>query len=91
MTLFQEDNILGMNACQSNIWSSISKVEMSLIIVIIEPAYQHVLFRVYTEHERSPYTEHAASGLPNPAHLEVVQAQDQQSVSCKSYVIYQKV
>ena len=36
----------------------------------------------YTEHMRSPYTEHAASGLPNPAdlggELRFVQAQDQQ-------------
>ena len=37
---------------------------------------------------RSPYTEHAASGLPNPSHLEgelrVVQAQDQQVVTTRS-------
>ena len=37
---------------------------------------------------RSPYTEHAASGLPNPTHLEVEvrfdQAQDQQVVTTRS-------
>ena len=40
------------------------------------------LFTVCTEQLRSPYTEHAASGLPNPAHLEEEirfdQPQDQQ-------------
>ena len=30
----------------------------------------HKLFTVCTEHVRSPYNEHAASGLPNPTHLE---------------------
>ena len=37
---------------------------------------------------RSPYTEHAASGLPNPTHLEgkvpFYQAQDQQVVTTRS-------
>ena len=30
----------------------------------------HKLFAVYTEQVRAPYTELAASGLPNPTHLE---------------------
>ena len=29
----------------------------------------HELFTVCTELVRSPYTEHAASGLPNPTHV----------------------
>ena len=41
-----------------------------------------------TEQVRSPYTEHAASGLPNPTHLEgevrFDQAQDQQVVTTRS-------
>ena len=45
----------------------------------------HKLFAVYTEQVRSPYTELAASGLPNPTHLEgevqFDQAQDQQVVT----------
>ena len=48
----------------------------------------HKLFTVCTEHVRSPYTEHAASGLPNPTHLEGEvrsdQAQDQQVVTTHS-------
>ena len=43
---------------------------------------------VYTEQVRSPYTELAASGLPNPTHLEgevrFDQAQDQQVVTTRS-------
>ena len=66
-----------MAQCQSNIWSSITKVEMTLSM--------HKLFTVCTEQVRSPYTEHAASGLPNPTHLEgevrFDQAQDQQVVT----------
>ena len=41
---------------------------------------KHKLLTVCTEQVRSPYTEHAASGLPNPTHLEgvrFVQAQEQ--------------
>ena len=42
----------------------------------------HKLFTVCTEQVRSPYTKHAASGLPSPTHLEgevrFDQAQDQQ-------------
>ena len=48
----------------------------------------HKLFTVCTEQERSPYTEHAASGLPNSIHLEgevrFDQAQDQQVVIARS-------
>ena len=48
----------------------------------------HKLFTVYTEQVRSPYTEHAASGLPNPTHLEgevrFDQAQNQQVVTTRS-------
>ena len=46
------------------------------------------LFTVCTEQVRSLYTEHAASGLPNPAHLEwevrFDQAQNQQVVTTRS-------
>ena len=46
------------------------------------------LFTVCKEQVRSPYTEHAASGLPNPTHLEgevrFDQAQDQQVVTTRS-------
>ena len=48
----------------------------------------HKLFTVCTEQVRSPYTELAASGLPNPTHLEgevrFDQAQDQQVVTARS-------
>ena len=48
----------------------------------------HKLFAVYTEQVRSPYAEHAASGLPNLTHLEgevgYDQAQDQQVVITRS-------
>ena len=48
----------------------------------------HKLFTVCTEQVRSPYIEHAASGLPNPTHLEgevrFDQAQDQQVVTTRS-------
>ena len=49
----------------------------------------HKLFTVCTEQVRSPYTEHAASGLPNLTHLEgegvrFDQAQDQQVVTSRS-------
>ena len=48
----------------------------------------HKLFAVYTEQVRSPYTELAASGLPNPTHSEgevrFDQAQDQQVVTTRS-------
>ena len=48
----------------------------------------HKLFTICTEQVRSPYTEHAASGLPNPTHLEAEvrfnQAQDQQVVTTRS-------
>ena len=51
--------------CLSNIWSSDTKTYMRLII-----AKQWKLFTVCTEQVRSPYIEHAASGLPNPIRLE---------------------
>ena len=48
----------------------------------------HELFTVCTEQVRSPYSEHAASGLPNPNHLKggvrFDQAQDQQVVTTRS-------
>ena len=48
----------------------------------------HKLFTVCTEQVRSPYTEHAANGLPNPTHLEgevrFDQAQDQEVVTTYS-------
>ena len=49
----------------------------------------HKLFTVCTEQVRSPYTEHAASGLPNPTQLEgevrsFDQAQGQQVVTTRS-------
>ena len=48
----------------------------------------HKLFTVCTEQVRSPYTEHAVSGLPNPTHLEgevrFDQAQDHQVVTTRS-------
>ena len=48
----------------------------------------HKLFTECTEQVRFPYTEHAASGLPNPAYLEgevrFDQAQDQQVVTTRS-------
>ena len=49
----------------------------------------HKLFTVCTQQVRSPYTEHAASGLPNPIHLEgggvrFDQAQDLQVVTTRS-------
>ena len=46
------------------------------------------ILTVCTEQVRSPYTELAASGLPNPTHLEgevrFDQAQDQQVVTTRS-------
>ena len=48
----------------------------------------YTLFTVCTEQVRSPYTEHAASGLPNPTHFEGEvrsdQAQGQQVVTTRS-------
>ena len=49
----------------------------------------HKLFTACTEQVRSPYTEHVASGLPNPTHLEgggvrFDQAQGQQVVTTRS-------
>ena len=54
----------------------------------------HKLFTVCTEHVRSPYTEHAASGLANPTYLEgevrFDQARDQQVVTTRSPQIVNK-
>ena len=48
----------------------------------------HKLFTAYTAQLRSPYTEHVASGLRNPIHLDgevrFDQAQDQQVVTTRS-------
>ena len=48
----------------------------------------HKLFTACTELRRSPYTEHASSGLSNPTNLEgevrFDQAQDQQVVTTRS-------
>ena len=48
----------------------------------------HKLFTVCAEQVRSPYTEHAASGLPNPTHsegdIQFDKAQDQQVVTTRS-------
>ena len=48
----------------------------------------HKLFTVCTEQVRSPYTERAARGLPNPTHLKgevrFDKAQDQQVVTTRS-------
>ena len=48
----------------------------------------HKLFKVCTEQVRSPYIEHAESGLPNPTHLkgdvQFDQAQDQLVVTTRS-------
>ena len=48
----------------------------------------HKLFTVCIEQVRSPYIEHAPSGLPNPIHLEgevrFDQAQDKQVVTTRN-------
>ena len=50
----------------------------------IQDTRKYYLLTVCTEQMRSPYTEHAAIGLPNPTRLEgevrFVQAQDQQEL-----------
>ena len=55
----------GLHIWHSNIWSSDTKTYMHLIIT-----KQWKLFTVCTEQVRSPYIEHAASGLPNLTCLE---------------------
>ena len=64
--------------CQSNTRSSITKTHLI-------DNWKCLSFTVCTEQMLSPYTEHAASGLPNPTHLEAevrfVQPQDQQVTS----------
>ena len=58
--LFEEDNIFGTIASVAyGIWSSDTKTYMRLIIT-----KQWKLFTVCTEQVRSPYIEHAASGIP---------------------------
>ena len=52
--------------CQSNIWSSIKKIDISSykdwhIIILVNNSTS----TNYLQDVRSPYTEHAASGLPN--------------------------
>ena len=80
MTLFH--NLFGTDA-SFNIWSSDIKTYMRLIITDRTKIIK--LFTVCTERVRSPYTEHAVSGLPNPTPLErevlFIQAQDQQLLS----------
>ena len=72
ITLFQEDNISGTNA--SLTYGPQIQTYMCLIIT-----KQRKLFTICTEQVRSPYTEHAASGLPNPTRLwGRYEAQDQQ-------------
>ena len=81
ISLFQEDNISGTNASLTyGLRLQRQKWHWQL--------NKHKLFTVCTEQVRSPYTEHAASGLPNPTHLEgqvrFDQAQDQQVVTTRS-------
>ena len=57
--LFQEDNIFGTNASLT--------YGPQLQYFDVRKCY---LFTVCTEQMRSPYTEHAASGLSNPIRLE---------------------
>ena len=75
-TLFQEDNIFGTNASLTY-GLQIHKTYMLMIIT----DRTRIIYRC-TERVRSPYTEHAASGLPNPTPLDgevrFIQAQDQQ-------------
>ena len=52
--------------CQFNIWSSDTKTYMRLIIT----DKIKIIYSTHTERLRSPYTEHAASRLPNPTPLE---------------------
>ena len=60
ITLFQEDNIFDRYASLTyGPQLQIAKVGISLT----------KLFTVCTEQVRTPYTEHAASGLPNPTPL----------------------
>ena len=81
-TLFQEDNIFGM-------YASLTYGPQLQRYACHWQLNRHKLFTVScTEQVRSPYTEHAASGLPNPTPLEgevrFVRAQDQQVVTTRS-------
>ena len=58
-TLFQEDNIFGM-------YAGLTYGPQLGMSLIIEQTYK--LSTVCTEQVRSPYTEHAASGLPTLLH-----------------------
>ena len=73
-TLFQEDNIFGTNA-------SLTYGPQIHDTHAFDNYKKWKLFTVCTEQVKSPYTEHAASGLPNPIHLEgevrFIQPQDQ--------------
>ena len=62
ITLFQEDNILGTNASLTYG----PQIQRHTCLIITE----RKIITVCTEQVRSPYTEHAASGLPNPTRLE---------------------
>ena len=79
--LFQEDNIFGTN-CRLTYGPWLQKYKWHWHL------HMHKLFTVCTDQVRSPYTEHAASGLPNPTQLEgevrFDQAQSQQVVTTRS-------
>ena len=81
ISLFQENNIFGTNASLTygprlQRWKWQWQLNM------------HKLFTVWTEQVRAPFTELAASGLPNPTHLEgeelFDQAQDKQVITTRS-------
>ena len=63
ITLFQEDNIFGM-------YASLTYGPQLQRYPCHWQLNRHKLFTVCTEQVRSPYTEHAASRLPNPTSLE---------------------
>ena len=76
--------MLDWHSCQICYPHEIKILLLLLVLLLI----MHKLFTVCKEQVRSPYTEHAASGLPNPTHLEEEvrfdQAQDQQVVTTRS-------
>ena len=73
---FQEDNMFGTNA--SLAYGAQLQRHTCVWLLLTELK----LFTVCTERVKSPYTEHAAGGLPNPTPLErevrFIQAIDQQ-------------
>ena len=81
ITLFQEDNLFGL-------YVGLTYGPQLQRYACHWQLNRHELFTVCTEQVRSPYTEHAASGLPSPTQLEgeirFVQAQDQQVVTTRS-------